>query len=316
MTLSTLDCSPVLALEHNITAGFESFQRNASEIVAQGLLDGEILLEVDAALPRTPSVSRAAGAAAQIRVHVALLELLWAFVYSWMVRYEETVQKAQMCGDDIGSTTPYNNGLVTRAESLWVWARNLRSGYTMWPKDLPSPVAQANDLETYYAEKANFVFERATAFILLHECAHATQGHLDVPQLRGGADASNVQLENEADQRAFDTLVGQGLADEEKSAVSWAILSSMLSTLFTLPNFQSALVSRTHPPLHHRLGHLLNSLDFHEERYRYYFHLLCRVVLQDAFPALARPGQKLEDAAESLQAALDDLDDLAASKTT
>ena len=88
MTLSTLADSPVLALEHNITAAFESFQKNASEIVAQGVLDGEILLEVDAARPRLPSVSRAAGAAAQIRVHVALLELLWAFVYSRMVRYE------------------------------------------------------------------------------------------------------------------------------------------------------------------------------------------------------------------------------------
>lgn len=315
MTVSTLDDSPVLALEHNITAAFESFQKNASEIVAQGLLDGEILLEVDAALPRTPSVSRAAGAAAQIRVHVVLLELLWAFVYSWMVRYEETVQKAQLCGDDVGSTTSHNNDLVTRAEALWAWARNLRSDYTMWPKDLPSPVAQADEFETYYAEKANFVFERATAFILLHECAHVTQGHLDVPQHRGGADASKVQLENEADQRAFDNLVGQGLADGEKSAQAWAILSAMLSTLFTLPNFRLALVSCTHPPLHHRLGHLVNSLDFHEEQYRYYFHLLCRVVLQDAFPALARPGQRFEDAAESFQAALDDLDDLAVSNS-
>jgi hypothetical protein len=315
MTLSTLDESPVLALEHNITAAFESFQKNASEIVAQGVLDGEILLEVDAARPRTPSISRAAGAAAQIRVHVALLELLWAFIYTWMVRYEETVQKAQLCGNEVGSTNSHNKGLVTRAEALWAWARNLRCAYTRWPKNLPSPVAQADEFETYYAEKTNFVFERATSFILLHECAHVTQGHLGMPQRRGAADSSNVQLENEADQRAFDNLVSQGLADGEKSAQSWAILSAMLSTLFTLPNFRLALVSRTHPPLHHRLGHLVNSLDFHEEQYTYYFHLLCRVVLQDAFPTLARPGQRFEDAAEAFQAALDDLDDLAVSSS-
>ncbi len=129
------------------------------------MLDGEILLEVDAALPRTPSVSRAARAAARISVHVALLELIWAFVYSWMVRYEETVQKAQLYGDEVGSTTSHNSGLVTRAEALWAWARNLRSGYTIWPKDLPSPIAQADEFETYYVEKANFVFERATACI-------------------------------------------------------------------------------------------------------------------------------------------------------
>ena len=314
MTGFALDDSPVLALEHNITAAFESFREDVRDLVAQGVLHREILLDVGASSPRTPSVSRAVGAPAQIRVQVALLELLWAFVYSWMVLYEETVQKAQLRGDEVGSTSPQNKHLVARAEKLWVWARDLRCSYTRWPANLPSPRTQSDDFEAYYAGKANFVFERATSFMLLHECAHVTQGHLDMPS-RGSLDPLSVQLENEADQRAFDSLVGQGLADEDKAAQAWAILSSMLSSLFTLPNFRLALLSGTHPPLHHRLGHLVRSLNFLGGRYRYYFHLLCRVVLQDAFPTLARPGQQYEDAEESLQAALDDLDDFAASNS-
>ncbi len=309
----TLDDSPVLALEGSITAAFEFFQRNLGKVVAQGVLDREILLDVDAVAPRTPSVSKVVGAAAQIRIHVALLELLWAFIYSWMVVYEELVQKAQLRGDQVGQTTPGNESLVVRAEELWVWARDLRNGYKPWPANLPSPRVQADDLEAYYAGKAKIAFERAVAFMLLHECAHATQGHLDIPQSCGTVDASLMQLENEADQLAMSSLVEQGLADEEKAAQAWAILSSMLSSIFTRPNPKLALVSRTHPPVHHRLGHLVRSLDFQEGPYKYYFHSLCRTVLHDAFPFLARPGQLYKDAEESLQAALDDLDELASS---
>lgn len=312
---SALDDSPVLALEHNITAAFESFQGNLGEIVEQGLLDRELLLEVDASPPRTPSVSRALGGPAQIRIHVALLELLWACIYSWMVLYEETVQKAQLQGQEIGSKNSHNEQLVARAERLWAWARGLRSGYTRWPVDAPSPRTQADESESYYVGKANYVFERATSFLLLHEYAHVTQGHLDFSQPRVGSDLAGIQLENEADQRAFESLIGQGLADEEKAAEAWAVLSSMLCSLYSLRDFRLGLLPGTHPALHHRLGHLVRSLHFQSAQYKYYFHLLCRVMLHDAFPRLAQAGQRFEDAEESFQAALDELDVLAASSS-
>lgn len=308
---ATLDCSPVLALEHNITAAFESFHGNVADLVAGGLLDAEVLLEVDAAPPRTPNVSRTTPA--QMRVHVAMLELLWAFIYSWMVIYEETVQKAQLRGDEVGSTNESNELLVSRAEKLWVWARELRNGYSPWPSDLPSPRAELNEQERWYAEKANYVFERATSFQLTHELAHVTQGHLAISRDEAAQDALSAQLENEADLRAFEALVEQGFGDEEKLAQAWAVFSVMLASLFTCSDLRSALKTRRHPPLHHRLAHLANALDFQVERYRYYYPLLCRVVLQDAFPELARPGQHYEDADDSFQAALDALDRIAAS---
>ena len=310
--MGTLEDSPVLALEHNIIAAFESFHANVAGLVARGVVDGDVLLDLDAAPPRTPRVDRAAiEENAQIRVHVVLFELLWAFIYSWTVIYEETVQKAQLRGAEVGETTAENEQLVSRAYELWSWAKSLREGYMRWPKNLPSPRHQCSESETWYALKANLIFQQAASFLLSHELAHMTQGHLDISRVDANADALSMQLENEADQRAFDKVVGQGLEDKEKSDKAWAIFSVMLSSMFTLPEARLALVSHGHPPLHHRLGHLVRSLGFEGEGYRHYFPLLARVVLQDAFPELARPGQHYEDAEEAFHAALDDLDRLA-----
>ena len=310
--METLNDSPVLVLEHNITAAFETFHINAADLVKQGVLDHEIQLAVDAAPPRTPQIKRSArGEKAQIHVHVAFLELLWAFIYSWMVVYEETVQKTQLRGDKIGSTHIDNEQLVARSDALWNWARGIREGYTRWPKNLPSPRYQTSEVEIYYAEKANFVFERAASFLLSHEFAHVTLGHLDISRLDATADILSVQLENEADQDAFNSIVDQGLEDKEKSAQAWAILSAMLSTLFTCRDLRCALKSGSHPPLHHRLGHLVHSLNFQGENYRYYFPLLCQMILQNAFPELHQPETYFEDAEEIFQIALDKLDEWA-----
>jgi len=91
---------------------------------------------------------------------------------------------------------------------------------------MPSPQEQFGEVEEEYASKANYVFERATSFLLSHELAHAMLGHLDVIERPKTSDQVRREMENEADQAAFSRLVGQDLDDVDKLAQAWAIIAT------------------------------------------------------------------------------------------
>ena len=306
-----LNDSPVLELEQNILDAFRSIQKDLDQAIECGKLNRELRLDIDGVSPRTPKVRlENLNEPAEVCVHVPHLELLWAFIYSWMVIYEETVQKAQLNGLSVGDISHENQRIVGRAYELWQWAKQLSLSYTPWPPNLPSPRHQQTASERWYVGKANFVFEQAVAFLLSHELAHITQGHLGSAGQDEMPASYAVRLEYEADQHAFNALVDPMRDDDEKAAEAWALVSVMLSSLFTTPDPIRTIRSRRHPPLHHRLANLMRSLNFRSDGYRYYFPFLARIVLQEAFPLLARPGQRHDDAEDSLNAALDDLDQM------
>ena len=126
--------SPVLALRYNILSAFEkaneSFQARLQAAVEQGRLSPEIELDEQPGSPVAPKISRESrGSAAAIRLHVTYLEILWAFIYAWMILYEEGVQKPLLRGESpaqIDDRTP----LLSRARELFEWALGLRASYT------------------------------------------------------------------------------------------------------------------------------------------------------------------------------------------
>lgn len=308
-----LSQSPVLALENNILWQFENLSPYAAQKfkaqVTQGLLSGEILLDVTAACPATPRVETNGELPPVVHLQVAYLELLWAFIYGWMVVYEEGVQKPQIEGHP-----PPEDGeaveLIARADKLLLWAQSLSAGYTLWPAHLPSPRSYATDREQYYGEKANLVFQKATAYVLSHERAHAVQGHLEFVRKSGTSRSLQLDLEKEADLAAFDDLISPGLDDNEKSSEAWAVLSVMLSSFYVCREPRDALISKSHPALHHRLAYVVRSLAFQDERYKYYFPFLCRLVLQVIFPEPLRLTKRFEYAQDAFDNALDVLDEL------
>ena len=90
--------SPVLALRYNILSAFEKanegFQARLQAAVEQGRLNPEIELDERPGIPVAPKISRESrGSAAAIRLQVTYLEILWAFIYAWMILCEEGVQK-------------------------------------------------------------------------------------------------------------------------------------------------------------------------------------------------------------------------------
>lgn len=313
MITQNLSKSPILALEGNILWQMENLKNDSTkrllEEVYSGLLHREIALQMDAVVPRGPYLQAKENGVPEVHLQVAFLELLWAFIYSWMIFYEEGVQRPQL-PDTVLSTGPAPADLLERAAALQEWCKSLALGYSPWPADLPSPINYANSSERYFGEKANVVFQHATAFLLTHERAHAVFEHLPIVQDQPKKRELHLQLEKEADVFAFESLVRSGLSDKEKALESWAILAVVLATFYVYKDPRQALISTTHPSLHHRVGSLVRSLTLKEEGYRYYFHLLCRLVLQDLFPDVLASKDQFEDAEDALCDALDRLDEL------
>ena len=292
--------SPVLALQHNIVAAFENPNGSAVELlraaVEQGLLSHELDLRMDATPPTPPRVIRRQGEPAFIQLHLSHLELLWAFIYGWIVLYEEAIQRPWLEGRFDGHVR-LESDLTVRAAAMLEWASGLRQAHTQWPEGLPTPLGSDNEREREYAFKANGIFESAVAFLLFHEFGHVRQGHLgnvDQNDDTEGGRATAIQMEREADQFAFDVLVSQHDDDEAKAKKAWAVLAPALSSLYLLDG-HVGIFQRRHPHLHHRIHDLLAKLRFEDERYRFYYHYLAVTVLDDVDEAFNDEMDSLDD---------------------
>ncbi|MFY9129815.1 MAG: phage exclusion protein Lit family protein [Limnohabitans sp.] len=303
--------SPVLALEGNILWQFENLSEFGAQTlkmqVAHGTLSGEIALDMSAAPPEAPGVTRQGEGVPEMHVKLSHLEILWAFIYGWMVVYEESVQKPQLDPTKVMNAETVN--LVDRARKLLEWSASLRETYTPWPAGLPSPRRYATEQEEWYGLKANLVYQKAVAYLLSHERAHAALGHLDVMESADGA-RLKLDMEKEADAAAYDDLLGQSLDDREKLPESWAVLSVMLSTFYLYRDPRIALLPGGHPALHHRVAHMIERLALTDPGYDYYFTFLCRLVLQEVFPEVLEPKRQFDDWEDALTDALDRLDQL------
>ena len=303
-----LSGSPVLALEGNILWQFENVSplaaRKLKAQVSEGSISHEIWLDMSAASPVAPRVEQEGNSPPVMHLQVAYLELLWAFIYGWMALFEEGVQKQML---DPAHVPPTD--LLARAELLLEWVEGQRDGYHAWPSGFPSPECYASESERYYGEKANLVFQTATAFLLNHERAHAVLGHLEVIKQAASTDLW-LELEREADTAALQELLPHGMDDNEKSAEGWAILCVLLCGFYMYREPRAALMSGKHPPLHHRVGRVVAELALESPKYEHYFKLLCRIVLQKVFPDVLQFGEPFEDADDAFQDALDRLDDI------
>ena len=241
-------------------------------------------------------------------MHLSLkhLELLWSFIYSWMVIYERGIQKPMIEGTWSGSVD-INNPVIYRALQLRDWSASLRTLPTRWPPELPSPIHYPSKQEQWYGEKANLVFQQAAAFLLGHEYAHALGKHLEAIT-SDASDFEAVLAEKEADVRAFERLVNFATDDDQKLDKAWAIISALLSSLYLCRDMKQPFRQRRHPQLHHRLQHFLSMLNFQGEQYQSYFPMLCAIILEYAIPELeniSRSAEIFEDANHALEDVID-----------
>lgn len=313
--LNANDESPILALQNNILFAFENaslgFENDLKNAVANGLISPDIDLILDLAPPRGPRVTREASSKpAVMHLYVTHLEMLWAFIYGWMILFEEDIQKPQLAG-----RSPLAHGttsLSARALALLSWAMQIGSQYQTWPQELPSPTTYADKKEQWYGEKANLVFQQAVAYLLAHEYAHVTSGHLE---LFVGLDANSpirIEMEKEADIKAFEIAVGHDNGDGEWLSRPYAAVCAVLSSFCMIGRKPALLGPRTHPVLHHRLNHLLSALNFETEERKVYFCTLSAMALEQFFPYTydLRGGPLFDTGEDWLQDVLDRLDDM------
>lgn len=306
-----IDQSPVLALEGNILWQFENLSefgaRTLKMQVTKGTLSGEIVMDMSAAPPKGPRVTRQKAGIPEMHVELSHLEMLWSFIYGWMVVYEEGVQKPQL--DPKIVIDHETEKLIDRAYKVLKWSESLRDAYTPWPAGLPSPEHYDTERESWYGLKANLVFQKAVAYLLSHERAHVALGHLDAMP-----NASNLavllDMEKEADASAYDDLLGQSLDDSEKLSEAWAMVGVLLSSFYLFRDPRIALLPGGHPALHHRLAHMIGRLALTDPHYDYYFSFLCRLVLQKVFPDELEPKRQFDDWEDALTDAFDRLDRL------
>ncbi|MBD8636716.1 phage exclusion protein Lit family protein [Stenotrophomonas sp. CFBP 13725] len=315
--------SPILALQGNVIQAFENPNGSAVEQLLRAVNEGKVSnqLDMDQApgIPRAPRAVQASGSPASLVLQVAHLELVWAFIYGWMVVYEWGVQRPMLAGTFDGRIH-FDTPLKERAARLLDWAASLKYGYTPWPQGLPSPEHQQDEEERDLCLKANGVFQHAVAFYLFHEFAHAQQGHLGFMTVAPCEDLdpnSVLEMEKEADDFAYRMIVSHEDDEGALRSKAWPILAAVLSSFYLIHDPHEVYQER-HPHLHQRVAQMLAKLNFPKGQSQDYYHYLASIVLKlsmqgpllvlrDESEANKQP-EIFDTALDALDAELDTLD--------
>jgi hypothetical protein len=184
-----------------------------------------------------------------IHLHEVFLAYLWILCYSFLVIYDEGMNKPAR-NLHHGENLTIDVSKRDEAFVLFNYGLSLINCYTKWNESLPNP--ENYDDSNLYIEKANAIFEYAVAFILAHEFAHLKHGHIGLNKEKG--------YENEADLEASELLSNTISNDEEKTKIGFGLLIATTSTLF----IDNTLQSPTHPDKDDRIKNVLEKLDLDE----------------------------------------------------
>src|SRR5690606_10847679 len=108
-------------------------------------------------------------------------QFLWACAYSFLVIFDEGVQKPTLAGTFMGNFLDTSNPYINKALELF------RAGLSLFESyreevfyRLPNP-EKYNDYDKFYIERASGIYTAAMTFILLHEFGHQYYGHVVTP---------------------------------------------------------------------------------------------------------------------------------------
>lgn len=309
--------SPILALRGNIIHAFENPNGSAvaqlRRAIEAGTVSDELDMDLAPGVPRAPRAVQLNGRPASLVLQVAHLELVWAFIYGWMVVYEWGVQRPMLAGSYDGRLH-FDTPLKERAARLLDWAASLKDEYTPWPEGLPSPVQHRDEEERDISLRVNTVFQQTIAFYLFHEFAHAQQGHLAfmTADTGEGVDPNSVlDMEKEADDFAFRVMVSHDDDQVSLKLKAWPILAAVLSSFYLIHGPQEVYQER-HPHLHQRVAHMLAKLNFPEGESRDYYHFLSSIVLKLSMRGplvVVRNGTEADEQPQMFDTAVEALDD-------
>jgi len=272
--------SPIAVLWGNIVHTFENVD-DASlnmlrEATESGQLSNAIAYDIGKERVRTPFADLKTR---EINLQESYLSHLWSFIYAVFVMYEEGIQKPLINGTFDGSLN-FDTPLLKRAKLLFDWSISLTNSYSEWNENLPNPRTHSSDKEKFYAEKVNGIFQYAVAYLMFHEFAHLTQKHdsfflgVNMSNLSEAEVAERVQIENEADQYAFNMLIKEQDDEKQRWVKGLSILLVICSALLITSTAQS-VKQTSHPDLDQRMLNVLQGLNLATEESQFYCWYLC-----------------------------------------
>lgn len=264
---------PVSILEYNVVAEFERVAKgnnlNIQAPVLEGKVGSTINLVVDKAPPKSPHADMDSR---EITLYESHLAFIWAYIYSSFVIYEECVQ-LPLIQETFDGSIQFTTSLTRRAKSLQDWAFLFSTQYSSWDDDrLPSPRRYVSDKEQWYGEKANAIFQTAVCFLLYHEYAHLTLGHVAASD----DNSWSIEQEKDADNFALQKVVDSGAPEKEQLRAGVALVLICASNFF-LPRGLRGIWQRAHPNLHDRLRHALSHLGLDSDKSKFYLYYLASI---------------------------------------
>lgn len=309
--------SPITVLWGNIVHAFENADEFSIEMhrkaTGSGRLSKSIAYDNRKNKIRTPYASLETR---QINLQETYLSHLWAFIYSVFVMYEEGIQKP-LINNTFDGALKFDTPLLQRAKALFDWSVSLTDKYIEWDESLPNPRTHHSEQEKFFSEKVNGIFQDAVAYLMFHEFAHLTQKHdsfflgVDMRGLSTTELAERIQIENEADQYAFDMLIKATDDEKQKWIKGLSILFVMCSALLIVPQKHN-IKQRTHPDLDNRLLNILIKLDLKTEKAQFYCWYLCGFAVRFFLlkHAVEVPNGKYETAQDAFFSYLEELDNI------
>lgn len=272
--------SPITILWGNIIHSFENVDASSLEMhkraIQSGKLSEFIVYDNGKEKVRTPYADPKTR---KINLQETYLAYLWSFIYSIFVMYEVGIQ-APLMNNTFNGSLEFRTPLLKRAKRLFDWAISLTNEYSEWDEKLPNPRTHNSDEEKFYAEKVNGIFQTATSYLMFHEFAHLTLNHDSFfigknTELLSEADlADRIQIENEADQYAFNILIKDHEDEKQRLVKGLSILFVVCSTFLIMPQIRN-IKQNTHPDLDNRVHNVLQNLNLSTEKNQFYCYYLC-----------------------------------------
>ena len=274
---------PIRVLQYNILEHFEKISKlskqNYPKWVSDDKIAPSILLSLQKEPVRTPF---SLYDTKQIAIQEVYLSYLWSIAYSFFVIYEEGIQRKMVAGSWSGKIE-FDTDILLKAEQLFTWALTLTTNYSPWNIKLPNPEYFNSDLEKYYCERVNSIFLDAVSYLFFHECSHIVCNHYqflevskrkDIRELNETELSDCIQVENEADEFAFNSLITDANSDKEKLYKYLAITIIHVANLFIIEKPKN-LKCTTHPDIDSRFHYLLEKMGHDLEKYDYVWYLAC-----------------------------------------
>lgn len=208
---------------------------------------------------------------------------------------------------DVTANSELQISLQFLTTSMWFRANDLPSdGKAHWINGLPEPLANPSDRNRI---DGNHLFMAALAWILRHEVAHITLGHI------ASTASDPIVQEKQADDQAADWIRGDRVADGSRPAGSLMsgqeleleqrAMAIVLGTLWIASFEISARQSSTvHPPVADRIFNTLDRLRLREDSAALLIAANCISALIDPQGQWSTPEQPYQNSLEYLQDAV------------